>query len=450
MKWGELSTRLFGIILFMTEKKSKMLDPLSLQKQLPPLTRGLASRLWNAIPLDQRQNMEEALKGLPLDRNPLNTVMDLAIIHFKSTFGKPRKIAFIGPANVGKSTLYNRLIRSRKDQAEVSPIPGTTRVNQQADAGIFSVIDTPGADAVGPTGEHEQALAMDAAHAADFLILMFDATQGVKQTELELYRDILATGKPYIIVLNKIDLVRKYKDDVIRQCAKNLLVEETEIIPISALKGEGLSSILMSIIAADPAMTLSMAAALPEYRGKLAWRSVITSSSLSAALALAPLPGLDFIPLVINQTAMVMTIARIYQYKITPERAKELLATFGAGFLGKMLFSQLSKFGGVPGWLLSSAVAASITAAMGFASIEWFSKGEKVTKEKLQEISQKLAAVILARLKTTFKRKPSKKALEFELQKLLEEEAARGTLNISIQPEELIQGQVDSTSGSKM
>lgn len=206
----------------------------------------------------------------------------------------------------------------------------------------------------------------------------------------------------------------------------------------------------MSIIAADPAMTLSMAAALPEYRGKLAWRSVITSSSLSAALALAPLPGLDFIPLVINQTAMVMTIARIYQYKITPERAKELLATFGAGFLGKMLFSQLSKFGGVPGWLLSSAVAASITAAMGFASIEWFSKGEKVTKEKLQEISQKLAAVILARLKTTFKRKPSKKALEFELQKLLEEEAARGTLNISIQPEELIQGQVDSTSGSKM
>jgi predicted GTPase len=89
----------------MAEKKSKIPDPLSLQKQLPPLTRGLAARLWNAIPLEQRQNMEEALKGLPLDRNPLNTVMDLAIIHFKSTFGKPRKVAIIGPANVGKSTL---------------------------------------------------------------------------------------------------------------------------------------------------------------------------------------------------------------------------------------------------------------------------------------------------------------------------------------------------------
>jgi uncharacterized protein (DUF697 family) len=146
-------------------------------------------------------------------------------------------------------------------------------------------------------------------------------------------------------------------------------------------------------------------------------------------LALAPLPGVDFIPLVINQTAMVMTIARIYQYKITPARAKELLATFGTGFLGKMLFTELSKLGGVPGWLLSSAVAASITASMGYASIEWFSKGEKVTKEKAQEISQKLAAVILARLKTTFKRKPSKRALEFELQKLLEEEAVRGSLN---------------------
>jgi hypothetical protein len=45
-----------------------------------------------------------------------------------------------------------------------------------------------------------------------------------------------------------------------------------------------------------------------------------------------------------------------------------------------------------------------------------------------------LAAVILARLKTTFKRKPSKRALEFELQKLLEEEAVRGSLNNETQP----------------
>lgn len=404
------------------------------QPYYPAATKAVVERLWNAVPEDSRSSLKETFKGLPLDRNPLNMVMDLAIIHFKSTFGKPRRVAIIGPTNVGKSTLYNRLIRSRKDASEVSPIPGTTRVNQEAQAGIFSVIDTPGADAVGPTGEQEQAYAMDAAREADFLILMFDATQGVKQTELELYRDILATNKPYIIVLNKVDLVRQYKIDVIRQCAKNLLVEETEVIPISALKGEGLSSILMSIIAADPSMTLSMAAALPEYRGKLAWRSVITSSSLSAALALAPLPGVDFVPLVINQTAMVMTIARIYQYKITPERAKELLATFGAGFLGKMLFTQLSKLGGVPGWLLSSAVAASITAAMGYASIEWFSKGERVTKEKLQEISQKMAALILARLKTTFKRKPSKQALEFELQKLLEEEVAKGSLRNEVQP----------------
>ena len=411
----------------------------------PSATKTLVEKVWKAVPEHERAPLEETFKGLPLDRNPLNTVMDLAIIHFKSTFGNARRVAIIGPANVGKSTLYNRLIRSRKDLAEVSPVPGTTRVNQQAEAGIFSVIDTPGADAVGPTGEQEQALALDAARSANFLILMFDATQGIKQTELELYRDILATSKPYIIVLNKIDLVRQYKIDVIRQCAKNLLVEETEIIPISALKGEGLSNILMSIIAADPAMTLSMAAALPEYRGKLAWRSVITSASLSAALALAPVPGVDFIPLAINQTAMVMTIARIYQYKITPGRAKELLATYGAGFLGKMLFSQLSKLGGIPGWLLSSAVAASITAAMGYASIEWFSKGEKLTKERLQELSQKFAAIILARLKTTFKRKPSKRALEFELQKLLEEEISHSALNNEVQPPSNSSNQSDWT-----
>ncbi|MEA4811844.1 MAG: GTPase [Anaerolineaceae bacterium] len=429
----------------MGDHKNTIFESKNIQERFPPFTRGAVSRLWKAIPQQKRQDLEESLKGLPLDRNPLNTVMDLAIIHFKSTFGSPRKVAIIGPANVGKSTLFNRLIRSKKDQSEVSPIPGTTRLNQQADAGIFTVVDTPGADAVGETGGAEQAQAMEAAHQANFLILMFDATQGIKQTEIEIYRDILALDKPYIIVLNKMDLVRQVKNEVIHHCAKNLVVEDHQIIPVSAIKGEGLSNIVLSIVAADPAMTLSMASALPQFRSKLAWRSVVTSSSLSAAIALAPIPGIDFVPLLINQTAMVMTIARIYQYKITPDRAKELLATFGAGFMGKLLFEQLSKFGGVPGWLLSSAVAASITASMGYASIEWFSKGERVSKEKMREISQQLAALILKHLKNVFKHKPNKKQIELELQNLLEEEIANSLLNKEAQPVDHPQDAADWT-----
>ncbi len=116
---------------------------------------------------------------------------------------------------------------------------------------------------------------------------------------------------------------------------------------------------------------------------------------------------------------MVLTIARIYQYKITPERAKELIGTFGLGLIGRTLFQQLSKAGGVPGWLLSSAIATSMTVAMGYASMQWFDKGEKVSQEKLKALSQKLTNTTLARLKESFRRKPSKQRMEETISALL-------------------------------
>ena len=58
-------------------------------------------------------------------------------------------------------------------------MPGTTRVNQEADAGLFSVIDTPGADAAGAVGAHEREMAFEAAKNADFLVIVFEATRGI-------------------------------------------------------------------------------------------------------------------------------------------------------------------------------------------------------------------------------------------------------------------------------
>ncbi|NMC16367.1 MAG: DUF697 domain-containing protein, partial [Chloroflexi bacterium] len=199
-------------------------------------------------------------------------------------------------------------------------------------------------------------------------------------------------------------------------------VKTQEILPISALRGEGVSSIMLAIVASDPGMTVSLARAMPQYRHKLAWRSITTAASLSAAIALTPLPVIDFVPLLANQVGMVLTIARIYQYKITPERAKELIGTFGLGLIGRTLFQQLSKAGGVPGWLLSSAIATSMTVVMGYASIQWFDKGEKVSQERLRAMSKKLTETTLARLKQSFRRKPSKKKMEETISTLLSQE----------------------------
>lgn len=382
------------------------------QKVFNAPTQTLLKRAWQVVPEQQRTEIDSLLQGIPLNKNPLNSLIDLALMNSKAVLGTHKSVALIGPANVGKSTLFNQFVRDKTDQAEVSPIPGTTRVNQEADTGIFNMIDTPGADAVGAVGETEREHALAAARHADFLVLVFDALQGIKQTELGLYNELLALKKPFIIVLNKIDLVEKFKKDIIAKTAANLDVSPEQVIAISALKGEGIGQVTLAIIAADPAMTLALAKAMPQYRRKIAWRSIATASSLSAAIALSPLPVIDFIPLVAAQTGMVLTIARIYQYKITAKRARELIGTFGLGMLGKLLFQQLSKFATVPGWILSSAIATSMTIAMGYAAIEWFEKGERISNEKFRQLSRELSQSLVLRLREIFKRKPSKKQLK--------------------------------------
>ena len=188
-----------------------------------------------------------------------------------------------------------------------------------------------------------------------------------------------------MVVLNKIDLVpRKDLQGVISNAALNLGLEPDQIVPIVAKNGKNLGKVLLAIAATEPEMVAALGQALPEYRWQLAWQTIVRSASISAAIALAPLPVIDFVPLVITQSIMVISIARIYNYKITPRRASELVATFGLGFLGRTLFEELSKLGGLPGWLLSAAIASSTTVVMGYAAVHWFEKGEKLSTEALK------------------------------------------------------------------
>ena len=128
---------------------------------------------WAALPAGTRDELLTLLPNLPTNTGRLRAILSLARDQLQMSFGTKHNVAIVGPANVGKSTLYNQLIQSKSDQAMVSPIPGTTRTNQTADTGIFTVVDTPGADAVGQVGQKEREYALRAAREADFLVIMF-------------------------------------------------------------------------------------------------------------------------------------------------------------------------------------------------------------------------------------------------------------------------------------
>ena len=389
--------------------------------QFPPEVQATVRKIWDALGPTEKASFLSLITGFPADANLMRRLVKLSTAQIRQAFGNKHKVAIVGPTNVGKSTLYNQLVQNKLDLARVGPLPGTTTVNQQADAALFTVVDTPGADAVGSVGENERDLALSAAGEADFLVMVFDAIQGIKKTEQELFNELSALKKPFVVVLNKIDLVpRKDLESVISSAALNLGLKHDQIVPIVAKDGRNLGKVLLAVAATEPEMVAALGQALPEYRWQLAWQTTVRAASISATIALLPLPVIDFIPLVITQSVMVVSIARIYSYKITPQRASELVATFGLGFLGRTLFEELSKLGGLPGWLLSAAIASSTTVVMGFAAVRWFDKGQKLSAAALKKLTQEVTTYLLGTLKSLGKRKPGQKGLQQRVKQSLE------------------------------
>ena len=387
----------------------------------PPDVQATVRKIWETLGPNEQASLLSLLVGFPADTKLLKLLVKLSTAQVRQAFGNKNQVAIVGPTNVGKSTLYNQFVQNKSDQADVGPLPGTTRQNQQADAALFTVVDTPGADAVGSVGEEEKNLALSAAANADFLVLVFDAIQGIKKTELELFNELSSLKKPFVVVLNKIDLIpHKNLQDVISSAALNVGLEPDQIVPIVAKDGKNLGKILLAVAATEPGMVAALGQGLPEYRWQLAWQSIVRSASISAVIALAPLPVIDFFPLVATQSIMVVSIARIYNYKITPQRASELVATFGLGFLGRTLFQELSKLGGLQGWLLSAAIASSTTVVMGYAAVRWFEKGERLSTEALKKLTQKMTSYLLDALKGLGKRKPGQKGLRERIIQTLE------------------------------
>ena len=390
--------------------------------EFPGPVREKLRRIWAALPEDLRQQLADVVEELSPSLKVLKGLLPFVLEHYKAALGEKNSIAIVGPANVGKSTLYNQLVAHDQDRAEVSSIPGTTRQSQEADTGLFVIVDTPGADAVGAVGERERLIAFEAAGSADFLVIMFEATRGIKRSERGLFDDLLELDKPFVVVLNKMDLSPKAeREQVLAVAARNLDLESSEIIGLVATEGDNVGRVVLAIAKSDPELVQAIAEALPEYRAKLAWQRIGTAAGSAAAVGWIPLPFADLVPLLFIQSGLVLSIARIYGYKITPSRAKELIATFGIGFIARTVYQQLSKLLGVPGWVLSAAIAAATTVAIGYGAMIWFAYGEKPTRESLQRITMDVTIYLRDQLLGLGEKRPDRGTLRQRVSQALKD-----------------------------
>jgi GTP-binding protein len=159
-------------------------------------------------------------------------------------------IAIVGRPNVGKSTLFNRLVGGRP--ALVHGTPGLTRDRRYGDCDYFGaemrVVDTGGLDPdaahdVIGAGIHRQALR--AIGEADALVLVVDGRAGLSAVDHDLAAQLRATGKPVFLAVNKLD--HPTRDDLVHEFHALGLGAP---YPVSAAHGRGVDPLLEAIAAA--------------------------------------------------------------------------------------------------------------------------------------------------------------------------------------------------------
>src|ERR1051325_8773660 len=121
--------------------------------QFPPDVQVTVRKIWEMLGPNEQASLLSLLVGFPADTNLVKILVKLSTAQIRQAFGNKHRVVIVGPANVGKSTLYNQFVQNESDRALVSPVPGTTTIHQQADAALFTLVDTPGVDAVGSAGE---------------------------------------------------------------------------------------------------------------------------------------------------------------------------------------------------------------------------------------------------------------------------------------------------------
>ena len=173
----------------------------------------------------------------------------------------PLRIAVVGRPNVGKSTLVNAILG--EERMITGPEAGITRdaiaVDLEREGRVLRLFDTAGLRrkmrVEGAAEELSVGDTLKAIKFAEIVVLLLDAERPFKKQDLQIADLVVEEGRALVIAVNKWDLVRAPQARLaeLREACERLLpqVKGVAFVPVSALTGKGVDTLLAAVIEAD-------------------------------------------------------------------------------------------------------------------------------------------------------------------------------------------------------
>lgn len=298
------------------------------------------------------------------------------------------RIALIGLAGAGKSTLFDYLRGWRPEEAgPADEVPAASPVSladfSLEDAfslesyGLFILADLSGQQAVDVTSYEALPLALgDPA----LLIYLIDATAGVTAEDYRWIATMRASGRPLLVVLNKIDGLAKV-DAQLGEIEQRIGMG---VIPISARTGQHVQDkLLPKLLDTVPRLAVPLGREIHALRRLAAQRIARQAAVLAGMMGAQPVPVLDLPMQAMLQVGVVLRIGAAYGYIPTGGLNREVISTIVGVFGLRYLALALVKFIPLLGWVISGLASGAMTMLVGETAVRYYEAGATIPLRQL-------------------------------------------------------------------
>lgn len=342
--------------------------------------------------------------GMIVSADAVGSSIELVRTQVAASLSQQLVVAFLGSASSGKDSAIRALFGI--DFGQIDPIPGSTdrvRVAPMDAARNVLVVNAPG---FGDLREGVESAARGVLDLLDLAVYVVNCDGGATIDERRDLDAIVALGRPVLVCLNKIDLIRPHqREEFVQTTLVQLGVEREDAVvtafdPLPALADQpiGVDAVIAWIHGKLDNKGKALLFAKQLRNKAAACEVIIQAAAQRGAMAGAiPVPGADMAAVTAVQVKLITDIAAIHDVRLDKDIAMfimaEALAGTSKGFV-RWALSALKAGGWVPGGAvaeiaasaLGATIAGAATYGVGKAAVAYMGKNQDITGDELRRV----------------------------------------------------------------